>query len=476
MRVGVRWYLVGSLVLVSLVGCGRAWFGAREPWRREAEVACLKSGVVKEGPAVALLRPIDGPGMCGAAFPLKVAALGEQGTALGFANDLRPPAPIPQTTSSVPPQLTSPYPPRAYPSPPPYGAQTYPARDPYGATIGANPNYAPPPNVRPNYPQGGYQSNVPMQLHAPGTDPDDLDESEAENLDEPDVANGRLPNGGPSRGGYLTAPPRGGVSRQALPPVPGDAQRRDNYPYPSESQRGAPRYSMPPQGSPAQPLPRLGPSRGPAMTSIATTASIEPPATLACPIVSALDRWVTESVQPAAQRWFGQPITEIKQISAYSCRGMNGNSHARISEHAFGNALDIAGFTLADGRKVTVKEGWRGAPEEQGFLRDVHAAACEQFSTVLAPGSNAFHYDHIHVDLMRRSSGRAICNPGAIPGDVVAARAVRKNPLAQRFSPGNAAIGPGRMTPSGAMSFAPEPQIPDEVDDPSLPKAVPGED
>src|SRR5690606_30785281 len=103
----------------------------------------------------------------------------------------------------------------------------------------------------------------------------------------------------------------------------------------------------------------------------------------------------------------------------YSCRGMNGQRGARISEHAFGNALDIAAFTLADGRKITVKDGWRGSAEEQGFLRDVQGAACDQFTTVLAPGSNVFHYDHIHVDLMRRSGGRAACNPSAVSGEVI---------------------------------------------------------
>ena len=101
---------------------------------------------------------------------------------------------------------------------------------------------------------------------------------------------------------------------------------------------------------------------------------MKPAATLACPIVSMLDRWFADSVQPAAKRWFGMRVVEIKQISAYSCRGMNGNPHAHISEHAFGNALDIAAFTLADGRRITVKDGWRGMPEEQGFLRDVQAA------------------------------------------------------------------------------------------------------
>src|SRR5262249_14365378 len=72
----------------------------------------------------------------------------------------------------------------------------------------------------------------------------------------------------------------------------------------------------------------MSPSR---MASVATTASVSPPATLACPIVSALDRWISDAVQPAAMKWFGQPVTGIKQISAYSCRGMNGNPNAHIS-------------------------------------------------------------------------------------------------------------------------------------------------
>src|SRR5262249_4609921 len=149
----------------------------------------------------------------------------------------------------------------------------------------------------------------------------------------------------------------------------------------------------------------LGPARAGAVTALAQV-SVSPAATLACPLVSVLDQWIAGSVQPAAMRWFGQPVVEIKQISAYSCRGMNGDPNAHISEHAFGNALDIAVFMLADGRKVTVKDGWHGRPEEQAFLHDVQGAACEQFTTVLAPGSNVYHYDHIHVDLMRRSGGR----------------------------------------------------------------------
>jgi hypothetical protein len=162
------------------------------------------------------------------------------------------------------------------------------------------------------------------------------------------------------------------------------------------------------------------------VTGSVGSIEVKPAAVLACPLVSALDQWISAAVQPAALRWFGQPVVAIKQISAYSCRGMNGQWGAHISEHAFGNALDIAAFTLANGRTVTVRTGWNGMAEEQGFLRDIEAAACAQFNTVLAPGSNHFHYDHIHVDLMRRTSGRRVCNPHAVDGEQVAARAAQR--------------------------------------------------
>src|SRR6266404_5459621 len=94
---GVRLYLVGSFVLVSLAGCGRGFFQSaeREPWRTEAEIACLKSGTVKENAELVRINPISGPGVCGAEYPLKVAALGESSGSFGFADDsLRPPASI----------------------------------------------------------------------------------------------------------------------------------------------------------------------------------------------------------------------------------------------------------------------------------------------------------------------------------------------------------------------------------------------
>jgi hypothetical protein len=71
-------------------------------------------------------------------------------------------------------------------------------------------------------------------------------------------------------------------------------------------------------------------------------------------------------------------------------------------------------------------------PEEQGFLRDVQGAACQQFNTVLAPGSNVYHSDHIHVDLMRRASRRVVCEPAAVSGQEIAARVSQRNPYATR--------------------------------------------
>ena len=362
---GVRLYLVGSFVLVALAGCGRGFFQSaeREPWRAEAELACLKSGAVKEAPERFRIEPISGPGVCGAQYPIKVAALGEGG-GLGFADEsLRPPGNI--------------------------GRQP---RWPITAVPAA-------PIAQGTYPDTALrQPNRPISLAAPGlAPPDDVD------LPEDGAPRWREPRGG----GYSAAPSH---------------PSRDRYQGPAAPYAPAPM-------TPA--APRLGPAPGNAVSGFGPV-TMRPAATLACPMVSALDRWLADSVQPAALRWFGARVVEIRQISAYSCRGMNGNPHAHISEHAFGNALDIAGFTLADGRSISVKTGWRGVPEEQGFLRDVQASACQHFNTVLAPGSNSHHADHLHVDLMRRASGRTICRPEAVSGEAVAARAGQRHPYASR--------------------------------------------
>jgi len=136
-------------------------------------------------------------------------------------------------------------------------------------------------------------------------------------------------------------------------------------------------------------------------------------ATLDCPMVAELEAWVADTVQPAAQARFGQRVVRIDSMGSYACRGMNNQRGAQLSEHSFGNALDIGGFVLEDGRQITlVRDWWKGDEQARAFLMDVHRGSCEHFSTVLSPGSNAFHYNHIHVDLAQHGrSGRSICKP-----------------------------------------------------------------
>ena len=418
---GVRWYLVGSVVLGvlgMLAGCsGGGFFVEREAWRHEAEMQCLASGAVKEGVNIVRVKAIKGPGMCGADFPLKVAVLNES-SVLGYTDEVRPPGAI---TGSTQPRWPN-------DAPPAGGSrvESFPSR--FGSSV---------PRVVPQR----SEADGPLSLSPPNTvtgttaPPDNYDFRKPYGASPPPSAPPQRTTGG-------REPPPGSLD---LSPVPIerrrviDAQPRRGYEPPPATRTPARVEALPPEVAVRAPRrepereqpdddergrmrsPPLGPARD-ATGSIAPVA-VSPAATLACPMVSELERWIANSVQPAAMRWFGSPVAEIKQISAYSCRGMNGNPNARISEHAFGNALDIASFTLADGRKITVKNGWHGLPEEQGFLHDVQGAACDQFSTVLAPGSNVYHYDHIHVDLMRRAGGRRACNPHAVPGDVVAARA-----------------------------------------------------
>ncbi len=139
---------------------------------------------------------------------------------------------------------------------------------------------------------------------------------------------------------------------------------------------------------------------------------ITPPAVFACPMVVAMERWMAEIIQPAAYARFGEGVAEIKTFGSYNCRSRNNQSGAQLSEHSFANALDIAAFVLGSGRVVTVEKGWRGAEDEQGFLREVHMGGCGIFGTALGPGSNALHYNHFHVDMARHNAkGSGYCKP-----------------------------------------------------------------
>jgi hypothetical protein len=139
--------------------------------------------------------------------------------------------------------------------------------------------------------------------------------------------------------------------------------------------------------------------------------ALRPAALLRCPMIPQVNRWVSTSIEPAAQRIYGVPLAELKIAGSYACRPMNHAFGANLSEHGHANALDVSGFVLADGRSISVKKGWRGDYRDQAFLRAVQAGACENFTTVLSPDYDSNHHDHLHVDLARRGSDglRTVC-------------------------------------------------------------------
>jgi hypothetical protein len=142
--------------------------------------------------------------------------------------------------------------------------------------------------------------------------------------------------------------------------------------------------------------------------------------TIDCPMIPALEAWLNDIVEPDAQARFGQRVAALNVFGAYSCRGIDNIPGAQLSEHAFGNAVDVAGFTLADGREIDFVHDWKKTDSQEGaFLHEAHAGACQYFTTVLGPGADVFHYNHIHMDLANHGSTntgpRRICKPTPAP-------------------------------------------------------------
>ena len=420
---GVQLSLFGSLaaaVLIAVAGCSHDFYGGeREAWRHDAEVACVNSGAVKDGPERVRISAISGPGICGADFPIQISALGESGP-LGYDDEpLRPPGAVPD--SAVPrhwPLVQS----NALPPP-----QAPPLR---GRPLPAGP--VKPAPLQSASPQPGR----PMSLYAPG-----------------------VPEPGEDDAAFEPTPPQpydGGPGARLPGPLPQAGPPPPIY---------TPRAQAGPPGS-EEHVP-LGWPRDPTVTASVGPVEVKPTAILACPIVSALDQWITAAVQPAALHWFRQPVVEIKQISAYSCRGMNGNPNAHISEHAFGNALDIAEF---DARR------W---PQDQRAIRLARHAGGTGLSARRAarrmPGihhragarrehlSLQSHSRRFDAPIERSPHLRAV----AMPGEVVAERA-RARYAAQHFGdPG--ITGSIKKTIKRPLGYSGE-------DDDRLPIAAPGED
>ena len=123
---------------------------------------------------------------------------------------------------------------------------------------------------------------------------------------------------------------------------------------------------------------------------------------MTCPLARQFGRWVREAVQPAARAWLDSKVVRIESFGTYSCRPVNSRPGANLSEHGRSNAVDVAVFVLADGRRVSVKDGWNGEDENvRKFLRAAHKAGCRRFAVGLGPDSDANHHDHLHFDMGR---------------------------------------------------------------------------
>ncbi len=120
-----------------------------------------------------------------------------------------------------------------------------------------------------------------------------------------------------------------------------------------------------------------------------------------CPLAVAFALFERHSLQPAAQAVFGQAVTRVDHLGSFACRNVYNRADGRLSQHASANAVDIAGFRLADGRRISVLKDWPGEGDSARFLRQVRDSACDDFNVVLSPDYNAAHRNHFHLDMGR---------------------------------------------------------------------------
>jgi hypothetical protein len=124
-------------------------------------------------------------------------------------------------------------------------------------------------------------------------------------------------------------------------------------------------------------------------------------AIISADLAEALAGFVAATVQPAAIRNFGNRVSALRIAASYGCRTRDYIKGAKLSEHAFGNAIDISAFKI-NARWIEVKTSWGSIQPDGVFLKEVRSAACGPFTTVLGPGSDSFHSDHFHLDRAKR--------------------------------------------------------------------------
>jgi hypothetical protein len=133
-------------------------------------------------------------------------------------------------------------------------------------------------------------------------------------------------------------------------------------------------------------------------------------ATMRCKTALTMAHWLKDTVQPALNIAMpGRKITGLVPGSTYQCRLRNSASTGKISEHGRGNAFDVAAFKLDNGEQVVMKRRDDDHTLEGAFQKTAAAGACLHFTTVLAPGSDDAHEDHLHLDIIERDGGYRIC-------------------------------------------------------------------
>lgn len=120
-----------------------------------------------------------------------------------------------------------------------------------------------------------------------------------------------------------------------------------------------------------------------------------------CGEARAFSSWVRNAVAPAAYQMLGSELARVDSMGSYACRNVVGSARNadKRSGHAIANAIDIGGFVLKDGRRITVLADWQSPdPATRRFLQTIRASACKRFGTVLSPDYNAAHRNHLHLE------------------------------------------------------------------------------
>jgi hypothetical protein len=118
-----------------------------------------------------------------------------------------------------------------------------------------------------------------------------------------------------------------------------------------------------------------------------------------CPLALGIADFEHRYLQPAALEIFGERVTRIEHVGSYACRNVNHQQDTALSQHASANAIDLTGFVLANGRRITLARWNDAATQDASFLQRVHEGACHAFDTTLGPDYNALHKTHFHVDM-----------------------------------------------------------------------------